>query len=320
VHADADAAGRHAGTDSDRAPFQCGAPGRRVRAGPDLTAVGAAYGRAAHVMLDDPPYVLEDTLSIELADEDALRAAQLLTSDGRLVAARDEPRARWRGTFVGRARFVEDLVGDRARMGVGQLVILGAGLDTFAQRRPDVTSRLRIFEVDEPSTQQWKRGRLRELGLPTPQDLRFVALDFESGDSWVRAITMHGFDLARASVIASTGVTQYISVDAITTTMRQAAELAPGTTFVCTFVLPVELIDLDERELRALTEERAAARGFPWISFYSPDQFVSLAVGAGFDDVRHVPPTEINERYFTTRRDGLRFASGEHLLTATRTK
>ncbi len=288
------------------------------RSGPDLTAVGAAFGRAAHVILDHPPYVLEDSLSLQLADEGALRAAQLLTSDGRLVGVEDDPRARWRGTFVGRARFVEDLVGGRLAMGVDQYVILGAGLDTFAQRRPEVTSRLRIFEVDEPSTQQWKQLRLRELGMPVPRNLCFVPVDFEHGDSWVSAIVGSGFDVARPGVIASTGVTQYISVDAITATMREAAGLASGTTFVCTFVLPVHLIDPGEREQRALTEERARARGFPWISFYSPEEFVALAVAAGFDDVRHVSAEELNRRYFAARQDGLRAASGEQLVTATR--
>jgi methyltransferase (TIGR00027 family) len=286
--------------------------------GPDLTAVGAAFGRAAHVLLDDPPYVFEDTLSIRLADLDVLRAAQMLGSDGRLVVARDDSRAQWRGTFVGRARFVEDLVGERLPMGVEQYVILGAGLDTFAQRRPDVTSRLRIFEVDEPKTQEWKQGRLRELALPVPQSLRFVPVNFESGDSWVEAIATAGFDVTRASVIASNGVTQYISVDALKATMRVAAALAPGTTFVCTFILPVDLIDPDERALRASTEERAAARGFPWISFYAPDEMLSLAKAAGFDEVHHVPASELDERYFVARPDGLRAASGEHLVVATR--
>jgi methyltransferase (TIGR00027 family) len=206
-------------------------------AGPDLTAIGAAFGRAAHVMLDDPPYVLEDTVSITLADEDLLRATQLLGPDGRLLVSRDDPRARWCGTFVGRARFVEDLVGERLKDDVEQLVILGAGLDTFAQRRPDPTSRLRVFEVDEPGTQRWKQSRLRVLGLPIPQSLRFVPVNFESGDSWVRAIAGAGFDLGGRSVVASTGVTQYISVAALTATLREAAELAPGTTFVGTFVL-----------------------------------------------------------------------------------
>jgi O-methyltransferase involved in polyketide biosynthesis len=85
-------------------------------------------------------------------------------------------------------------------------------------------------------------------------------------------------------------------------------------------VLPVDLIDPGERELRALTEERAAARGSPWISFYSPEEFVSLAVAAGFEDVRHVSASELNRRYFAARHDGLRAASGEHVILATRTK
>jgi methyltransferase (TIGR00027 family) len=287
-------------------------------AGPDLTAVGAAFGRAAHVRLDDAPYVLEDVVSIGLADDEFLRAADLLGPDGRLLVSRDDPRARWRGTFVGRARFVEDLVGERLEDGVAQLVILGAGLDTFAQRRPDMASRLRIFEVDEPATQRWKQGRLRELGLPIPEGLRFVPVNFESGDSWVRAIAAAGFDLGAPSIVASAGVTQYISVAALETTVREGAGLAPGTTFVCTFVLPVALIDPEERELRLATESRAAARGFPWMSFYSPADICALAAGAGFDDVRHVSASELNERYFRGRSDGLRAASGEQLVVATR--
>ena len=285
--------------------------------GPDLTAVGAAFGRAAHVLLDEPPHVLEDTLSIRLADAEALRATQLLAPDGGLLASRDDPRARWRGTFVARARLVEDLVDERLAAGVTQLVILGAGLDTFAQRRSDVASRLRIFEVDEPGTQRWKQGRLRALGLPIPESLRFVPLNFESGESWVQAVAAAGFDRARPAVIVSTGVTQYITVDAFTTTLRQAAALAPGTTVVATFILPRELIDAGDHELRTVTEERSAARGFPWISFYTPGDILSLAVAAGFDDVRHVSPGDLNARYFAARRDGLRSPSGEHIVVAT---
>jgi methyltransferase (TIGR00027 family) len=202
---------------------------------------------------------------------------------------------------------------------VTQLVILGAGLDTFAQRRSDLASPLRIFEVDEPGTQRWKQARLRALGLPIPEGLRFVPLDFESGVSWVEAITAAGFEPARPSVIVSTGVTQYITVDAITATLRQAAALAPGTTVVATFILPRALVDPGDRELRAATEERAAARGFPWISFYAPGDMLSLASAAGFDEVRQVTPGELNARYFVGRRDGLRSPSGEHLVVATRT-
>jgi methyltransferase (TIGR00027 family) len=274
--------------------------------GPDLTAVGAAFGRAAHVLLDDPPHVLDDTLSIRLADDEVLRAAQLLAPDGRLVASRDEPRARWRGTFVARARFVEDVVGERLAAGVTQLVILGAGLDTFAERRTDLASRLHIFEVDEPGTQRWKRERLDALGLALPEGLRFVPLDFESGESWVQAIAAAGFDRARPAVIVSTGVTQYITADAFTTTLRQAATLAPGSTVVATFILPRALVeDPEDHELRRVTEERAAGRGFPWISFYTPKDILALAPAAGFDDVRQVSPADLNARYFAARRAAL---------------
>ena len=107
---------------------------------PDPTAVGAAFGRAAHVFLDDPPYVFDDTLSIRLPGDDVLRAVHLLGPNGRLLVTPEDPRARWRGTFVGRARFVEDVVGERLAAGVDQYVILGAGLDTFAQRRPEAAA------------------------------------------------------------------------------------------------------------------------------------------------------------------------------------
>ncbi len=285
---------------------------------PDLTAVGAAFGRASHVLLDDPPFVLEDSVSINLVDTDVLRAAQLLTDDGRLKVTRDDPRAMWRGIFVGRARLVEDCVTERARAGVHQYVILGAGLDTFAQRRADLMPQVHVFEVDEPVTQGWKRARLQETGMDMPPNLHFVPVDFETGASWVEAIAASGFDRARPTVIASTGVTQYISAGALRSTLRDAVGLSSGTTFVSTFVLPADRIDPGERELRRVTEERAAARGAPWISFYTPEDIVAMARAAGFDDVRHVSREELNDRYFSDRADGLRAPSGEQLMVATR--
>ena len=274
--------------------------------GPDLTAVGAAYGRALHVILDDLPYVFEDMTSIKLADDRTLQAARLAGSDGRLAILPDDPRARARGSFVGRARFVEDLVSARLAKGVVQYVILGAGLDTFGQRRGDLVSRLHVFEVDTPRTQQWKRQRIRDLSLVVPENLSYVPVDFESGDSWVEAISRSGFDIRRPAIIASTGVSQYISVDAMMKTLREAAQLAPGTTFVCTSLLPIELVtDPVWKEVRTLTAAGAASRGAPWISFYTPEQFMALAQTAGFDDVRDAT-AEVNERHFASRKDGLR--------------
>jgi methyltransferase (TIGR00027 family) len=284
--------------------------------GPDLTAIGAAFGRAAHVLLDKPPFVFEDSLSIKLPEDEVLRAANLLGPDGSLIVAKDDSRVWWRTAFVARARFVEDLVIEHLENGVSQYAILGAGLDTFAQRRREVMPRLRLFEIDEPDTQQWKQRRLRELAIPTAPNHKFVAVDFESGQSWITALAATGFNPGEPSVVASTGVAQYITIDAMTDTFRQAAGLARGTVFISTFVPPVDLIDPSERHYRALTEQGAAARGHPWISFYTPGEFISIASEAGFDNVHHVTADELNARYFENRTDGLRAKSGENLIVA----
>lgn len=286
--------------------------------GPDLTAIGAAFGRAAHVIVDKPPFVFEDTLSIKLAENEVLQAANLLGSDGSLFVQKDDTRVWWRSAFVARARLVEDLVIKHLENSVSQYVILGAGLDTFAQRRRELMMRLRLFEIDEPGTQQWKQRRLRELALPTAPNHRFVPVDFESGQSWVGALATAGFSPGEPSVIASTGVAQYITVDAMSETFRQVAGLARGTVFISTFIPPADLIDPAERPYRALTEQSAASRGHPWISFYTPGEFISIASEAGFDNVHHVTASELNARYFDNRADGSRARSGENLIVVSK--
>ena len=277
--------------------------------GPDLTAIGAAFGRAAHVILDKPPFVFEDTLSIKLAEDEVLRTANLLGPDGNLILMRDDSKVWRRSAFVARARLVEDLLIEHLENGVTQYVVLGAGLDTFAQRRRKIMPRLRLFEIDEPDTQQWKQRRLRELAIPTAPNHKFVPVDFESGQSWIAALATAGFSPREPSVIASTGVAQYITIDAMTETFRQAAGLAPGTAFISTFVPPTDLIDPAERHYRALTEQMAASRGHPWISFYTPREIISIASEAGFDDVHHIAADELNARYSNNRSDGLRAKS-----------
>ena len=170
---------------------------------------------------------------------------------------------RSRAGAVARARFVEDIVAEQVDRGGNQYVILGAGLDSFALRRLDLVRRLRVFEVDEPGTQAWKRRRLDELELARPDTLSFVPVDFER-QSWVKEIVNAGFDRTRPAVVSSVGVTTYLSVDAIQLMLHDVARLAPGSVFVCGFALPAHLIEPDEREMRADIEARAAARGHPW--------------------------------------------------------
>src|SRR5439155_1566379 len=191
-----------------------------------------------------------------------------------------------------------DLVTEQAGRGVGQYVVLGAGLDTFAQRKPDIASRLRVFEIDRPGPQAWKQQRLIELGFGTPDWLHFVPVDFEAGDDWWTRLAAAGFDGTEATVVASTGVSMYLTRNAIAATLRQVAALAPGSTLAMTFLLPLELTDPDVRPGLQQAEKGARASGTPFISFFTPTEMLTLAREAGFREVQHVSAATLTQRYF----------------------
>ncbi|SFE08512.1 methyltransferase, TIGR00027 family [Actinacidiphila alni] len=275
---------------------------------PDSTAVRVALWRAVHLLSDPPPHVLEDGIGLRLADpEDGWRQRGDMDPDGT---------SRYRAGVLARARFIEDLVLERLAAGVGQYVLLGAGLDTFAQRRPDLADRLRVFEVDRPEPQEWKRRRLADLGLDAPGRPTFVPVDFEGADSWWDRLVAAGFDPARPAVVASAGVSMYLTHEANAATLRTLSALAPGSTVVMTFQPPLGLLPPAERAVRAAAERGARASGTPFITFYSPAEALTLARTAGFPDAHHVSATALNERYFAGRTDGLRTSSGEELLVA----
>jgi methyltransferase (TIGR00027 family) len=264
---------------------------------PDPTAARVALWRALHVELDAPPHVIEDVVGLRLLQPEA--------------GWRERPdmHPQWtrrsRASIVARARFIEDLL---VAEGVDQYVLLGSGIDTFAQRRP---SRIRVFEVDRQGPLAWKRQRLGELGLPIPE---LVPVDFESG--WWEQLTAAGFDPARPAVVASTGVTMYLTREAVAATLRQIAALAPGSTLAMTFMLPAALLEAEERPAREVTERYARAGGTPWISYFTPDEMLTLARESGFREARHVSAADLTERYFAGRDDGLRPSSAEELVVA----
>jgi methyltransferase (TIGR00027 family) len=276
---------------------------------PESTAVRVALWRAMHVQSDPPPHALEDEIGLRLvAPDDGWRRRPDMDPHGT---------SGFRAGVVARARFIEDLVAGQAGHGVTQYVILGAGLDTFAQRQPEVASRLRVFEVDQPGPQAWKRQRLIELGYGIPGWLRLVPADFEASGSWWDQLSAAGFDPGQPAVVVSTGVTMYLTKDATAATLSQIARLAPGSTLAMTFQLPTELLDEADRPARQATEKGARASGTPFISFYAPPEMLALARDAGFREARNVPLTDLTQRYFAGRADGLRPVSGEDILIAT---
>nr|WP_120051398.1 class I SAM-dependent methyltransferase [Streptomyces griseorubiginosus] len=271
----------------------------------DHTAVRVALWRALHVRADPPPHVLDDEIGLRLAGPgDGWRDRPDMDVD----ATR-----RTRASIVARTRFVEDLVLER---GVDQYVVLGAGLDTFAQRRQEhaEAAGLRVFEVDRPGPQAWKRRRLEELGFGVPPWLRLVPVDFE-GDWWDR-LAAAGFDPGRPAVAASTGVTMYLTREANASTFRLVAGLAPGSLFVTTFLRPPADVEPEQRPQLEAAVAGARAAGTPFLSFFRPAEIQALARESGFREVRHVPVEELDRRYFEGRTDGVRPSRGEELLVA----
>lgn len=279
------------------------------RVEPDDTAVRVALWRALHLQADPPPHVLVDEVGLRLAAP---------PDDWRQRPDMSPFTRPFRASIVARARFVEDLVADEVQRGVAQYVILGAGLDTFVQRRPDLAARLSVFEIDRPGPQAWKRQRLVELGFGIPSGLRLVPVDFETGEGWWERLRAAGFDPGTPAVVSSNGVSMYLTREAIGATLRQAAGLASTSTLVMSFMLPIELADPDVRPGIERAAAGARANGTPFISFLTPAEMLALARDAGFRDVRHVSAAALAGRYFADRADGLRPPNNaEELLVAT---
>jgi len=211
---------------------------------------------------------------------------------------------------VARARATEDMV---AASGAQQYVVLGAGLDTFAQRHKGT---VRVFEVDAPAAQAWKRERLNELGLLEPPRLTLVPVDFEAGESWLDKVIDAGLDPAIPTAVSMLGVTMYLRRDAISAALRVAVSLAAGSVIVFSYSRPIEMAPAAIRPILEGAAKGAAASGHPWLSLLAPDDAASLARDAGFGNVQVVTSADLHNRYFADRRDGLSPIGGEDLMIA----
>lgn len=283
-------------------------PSNKKIVSPEQTAVRVALWRALHVQIDPKPHVLTDEIGLKLIAEDSWQNRPDMSPEF------SKP---MRASIVGRARFIEDLVEEQEKQGVTQYVILGAGLDTFAQRRPEVASHLHIFEVDQPGPQAWKQRRLTEIGYAIPEWLHFVPVDFEAGQSWWETLIAAGFDPSKPAVVVSTGVSMYLTREANLATLRQLAKLAPGSTFTMTFMLTLDLLGPEERATMEFVMKRANESGTPFISLFAPPDILTLAKEAGFKGAQYVSADDIFQRYFAKRTDGLRAGNAEAFLMGT---
>jgi methyltransferase (TIGR00027 family) len=275
------------------------------------TAVRTAIQRAAHQVLDDLPRILDDPVAVGLvpgSTENAIRnaATELQQPYSKLL----------RSIFVLRSRFTEDTLREAVQQGVRQYVLLGAGFDTFAYRPPPWAKSLRIFEVDHPVSQEFKRRRLADNGIVLPTNVRFCPVDFES-ISLESGLNAAGFDTKQPALFSWLGVTQYLSLDAVLATLRFVRGLARGTRIVVTIVLPDRAIPEQELWFVSLAAQRVAAVGEPWLSRFEPTEMAAHLSALGFSDCFHLDPAAAQTRYFGARRDGLGAATHEQLLVAT---
>jgi len=280
-----------------------------MQATPSRTCEITAIMRALHQAVDHEPKILVDAIAPQL-----IESADRL-DDRLLPTLRHSFAKRWRAGFVLRSRYAEDCLADAVGQGAGQYLILGAGLDTFAYRQPAWANSLRIYELDHPATQSWKRNRLAASNIDVPPNLTFVPLDFED-ISLADALHAVNFSYTSKTFCSWLGVTPYLTATAIHATLEFMLSFPPTSEIVFNFVLPADAVSGIEAEAMMLTAQKCAEAGEPWLTSFLPDNLTGVLTAIGFRDVIHLTPDEANRRYFRHRRDGLEARLGERLVRA----
>jgi methyltransferase (TIGR00027 family) len=279
-----------------------------IRGRPSLTAERVALSRAAHQLLD-APRVLEDPLALRIS---GAHDADILARRTAFAAA---PARHLRAFLVARSRLAEEALAQAIGRGVRQYVVLGAGLDTFACRNPYPAALLRVFEVDHPATQAWKRERLLAAGIEEPASLTFVPIDFETQNLAAR-LCEAGFRAGEPAFVSWLGVTMYLSRAAVLETLSYAAGLAAGSAIVFDYALPPASLGPGRRALYRMRLTRVAAAGEPWRTFFEPEALAALLSGLGFASIQDSGAAELNARFFAQRTDGLAVAGPGRVLHA----
>jgi methyltransferase (TIGR00027 family) len=254
---------------------------------PSRTALAAASHRAAHQVLEGGR-IFSDPLAIPILGLDAATLSE---------EASQHPRRKPMRIFIAaRTRFAEDALTSAVERGVRQLVVLGAGLDTYAYRGA-LRERLRIFEVDHPATQAWKRHRLESAGISVPGPLTFAPVDFEN-TTLAEGLGAAGFDPAMTTFFTWLGVVPYLTEDAVWSTLGYIAGLPGGAHVVFDYSDPPDSLSPEMRKTHDLRAARVAELGEPWINYFDAEELQARLLGIGFSEVEDLGPREIAARWF----------------------
>jgi len=207
--------------------------------------------------------------------------------------------------FALRNRYAEDELEEAVGRGITRYVILGAGLDSFVFRRPDIMRKLHLYEVDHPVSQAWKRERLAELSLQVPATLHFVPVDFEQ-HTLAESLIGSGLKPGTIAFFSWLGVTQYLGAEAVLKTLGEIASFAgSGSEMLMQFIVPPANLDGPDRALVEGLAARAAEIGEPWLSFFEPGVLEKHFKQIGFGRISHFGPNDAFERHMRYRMDGL---------------
>lgn len=279
---------------------------------PSEAAYRCAMSRARH-QVSDRHRILDDPIALKILD--ASSAAEIQCT----ARHTGNPMERaLRIALAARSRIAEDELHRAVSRGVRQYVILGAGFDTFAYRNPYPASQLRVFEVDHPATQAWKRDRLADSKIALPASVTFTAVDFET-QILAERLRETGFRLDQPAFFSWLGVTVYLSRDTVMATMRHIADTMPkGSTVILDYVLHPSALTFFERMVLAGMSWRYARLGEPWKTTFRPDEFACDIAALGFSRVEDLDADAINERLKLPRTGGPKYRRPGHMLLAQR--
>ena len=279
---------------------------------PDNTAFRAAILRAVHQLIDEEPKILNDPIVLRLLDAPTLDYVRL--NPDKFRTARMNA---LRSHVVVRSRYTEDRLADAVENGVQQYLILGAGRDTFPYRQPHWARVLRIFEVDQSTSQCSKRERLAMAGIEVPSNVELIACDFET-ISLRDCLRRSSFDFGKPAFLSWLGVTMYLSTDAIDAVFRFASSLPKSSEIVFTFASPASTVkEIGREPLLAAFTAFAAAHGEPWRTFFEPDDLAHKLQELGFSTVSFLSASDADTLYFRGRHDGLKIRQRVGIVTAT---
>jgi methyltransferase (TIGR00027 family) len=255
----------------------------------------------------DDPKVFHDPLALRIVGEENVSSAAQLEQT---------PISRGlRMSLAIRSRYAEDELQIAIKRGVGQYVILGAGLDTFAYRHPYSDDVLHVFEVDHPATQAWKRARLEEAGIAIPRTLTFSPVDLEA-QTLEEGLVGSGLDTSKCTFFSWLGVTQYLTSSAIDDTLRFVASMPTGSGIVFDYTISPSLLNPRARVAFDRLAHRVALAGEPFQSFFDPSWLKASLRAMGFGQIEDFGAEEMNARYLGERSDQLRTGSFSHLMNA----